>query len=54
MVKILLYPLAWLYGIIIFLRNRAYDLKIVTSREFDVPVISIGNITVGVPEKRRM
>nr|WP_321358362.1 tetraacyldisaccharide 4'-kinase [uncultured Draconibacterium sp.] len=47
MVKILLYPLAWLYGIVVFLRNRAYDLKILNSREFDVPVISIGNITVG-------
>ncbi len=29
------------------MRNRAYDLKIFKSREFDVPVISIGNITVG-------
>ncbi len=47
MAKILLYPLSWLYGIIIYLRNRAYDLKIFNSREFDVPVISIGNITVG-------
>ena len=47
MVKILLYPLSWLYGIVVFLRNRAYDLKILNSREFDVPVISIGNITVG-------
>ncbi|WP_321348766.1 tetraacyldisaccharide 4'-kinase [uncultured Draconibacterium sp.] len=47
MVKILLYPLSWLYGTIIFLRNRAYDLKLLKSREFDVPVISIGNITVG-------
>lgn len=28
-------------------RNRAYDLNILKSTEFDVPVISIGNITVG-------
>ncbi|WP_297087246.1 tetraacyldisaccharide 4'-kinase [uncultured Draconibacterium sp.] len=47
MAKIFLYPLSWLYGFVIFLRNRAYDLKIVKSKEFDVPVISIGNITVG-------
>jgi len=47
MLKILLYPLSWLYGIVVFLRNRAYDLDILKSQEFDVPVISIGNITVG-------
>lgn len=47
MLKILLYPLSWLYGVAVFLRNRAYDLDILKSHEFDVPVISIGNITVG-------
>ncbi|HYQ58384.1 MAG TPA: tetraacyldisaccharide 4'-kinase [Draconibacterium sp.] len=47
MKKILLYPLSWLYGAVVFLRNRAYDLKIFKSKEFDVPVIGIGNITVG-------
>ncbi len=47
MLKILLYPLSWLYGVGVFLRNRAYDLDILKSQEFDVPVISIGNITVG-------
>lgn len=47
MIKILLYPLSWLYGTAVYLRNRAYDLNILKSREFDVPVISIGNITVG-------
>ncbi len=29
------------------LRNELFDLKILSSREFDIPVISIGNITVG-------
>jgi tetraacyldisaccharide 4'-kinase len=47
MVKILLYPFSLLYGIVIYIRNRLYDLDILKSREFDVPVISIGNITVG-------
>lgn len=47
MVKLFLYPLSWLYGLAVFLRNRAYDLNILKSTEFDVPVISIGNITVG-------
>jgi tetraacyldisaccharide 4'-kinase len=47
MIKILLYPLSWLYGFVVYLRNRAFDLNILKSTEFDVPVISIGNITVG-------
>ena len=47
MVKLFLYPLAWLYGIVVYLRNLMYDLNFLKSKEFDVPVISIGNITVG-------
>ncbi|RIH66455.1 tetraacyldisaccharide 4'-kinase [Mariniphaga sediminis] len=47
MLKILLYPFAFLYGIIVAFRNRLYDLNILKSKEFAVPVISIGNITVG-------
>ena len=44
---ILLYPLSWLYGFGVYIRNQMYDLGVLGSREFDVPVISIGNITVG-------
>lgn len=47
MLKILLYPFSFLYGIGVYFRNRMYDLNILKSREFDVPVISIGNITIG-------
>ncbi|MEZ5106511.1 MAG: tetraacyldisaccharide 4'-kinase [Draconibacterium sp.] len=47
MIKILLYPLSWLYGTVVYIRNRMYDLNLLKSTEFDVPVISIGNITVG-------
>jgi len=47
MLKFLLYPFSWLYGVGVSLRNQAYDLDILKSREFEVPVISIGNITVG-------
>src|SRR6056297_1544225 len=47
MVKLLLYPFSFLYGIGVYIRNRLYDLNILKSKEFDVPVISIGNITIG-------
>jgi tetraacyldisaccharide 4'-kinase len=32
---------------IVGLRNEMFDLKILSSREFDFPIISVGNITVG-------
>ncbi len=47
MIKLLLYPLSWLYGAVVYFRNAMYNFNILKSKEFDVPVISIGNITVG-------
>lgn len=47
MLKVLLYPFSLLYGIFVYFRNRMYDLNILKSTEFDVPVVSVGNITVG-------
>jgi tetraacyldisaccharide 4'-kinase len=43
----LLYPVSGVYGGIIFLRNKLFDWEILPSREFDLPVISVGNITAG-------
>ncbi|MDR0547388.1 MAG: tetraacyldisaccharide 4'-kinase [Dysgonamonadaceae bacterium] len=40
-------PLSWLYGSIIFLRNKLFDWKILPSESFDIPVISIGNLATG-------
>lgn len=42
-----LYPASLLYGLIVFVRNRLYDYKMLKSKEFPFPVISVGNITVG-------
>ncbi|MGQ7867897.1 tetraacyldisaccharide 4'-kinase [Sunxiuqinia sp. sy24] len=47
MLKILLYPFSWIYGLVVYIRNSLYDYKIFKSTEFEIPVISIGNITVG-------
>jgi len=43
----LLFPFAVLYGLVVGLRNMLYDLDILKGYEFDIPVISVGNITVG-------
>lgn len=47
MFKLFLYPISAIYGLIVSIRNFMYDYKIFKSTEFEIPVISIGNITVG-------
>ncbi|WP_028898139.1 tetraacyldisaccharide 4'-kinase [Prevotella sp. HUN102] len=42
-----LLPLSWLYGLGVGVRNELFELGVLKSRSFDVPVISVGNITVG-------
>lgn len=46
-VRVLLYPLAFIYGIVVWLRNRLYDSGFYSSIEFSVPVINVGNLSVG-------
>ena len=43
----LLMPFSFIYGIIISVRNFLYDVGILTSHEFDVPVVSVGNLSMG-------
>jgi len=40
-------PLSWLYGGIMDIRNWLYDHKKLPSFHFEVPLISVGNLTVG-------
>ena len=40
-------PLSWLYGLGVGFRNLLFEMGILKSRSFTVPVISVGNITVG-------
>ena len=42
-----LYPVSWLYGTGVWLRNKLFDWGIYKERSFNIPVISVGNITVG-------
>ncbi len=42
-----LLPLAWLYSAGVWMRNRLFDRGILPVEEFSVPVISVGNLTVG-------
>ena len=40
-------PLSWLYGLVVGCRNMLFEMGILKSRSYKVPVISVGNITVG-------
>jgi tetraacyldisaccharide 4'-kinase len=42
-----LLPLSWVYGLVVKARNLMFDIGILKSRSFQVPVISVGNLTVG-------
>jgi len=43
----LLRPLGWVYCLLSSMRNRLYDLRVLTSVRIPVAVIVVGNITVG-------
>lgn len=40
-------PLSWIYGLVVILRNKLFDIGLLKQKAFDIPVISVGNITVG-------
>lgn len=42
-----LLPLSWLYGLGVTLRNKLFDMDVLHTRRFPIPVISVGNLTVG-------
>lgn len=46
-IKSLLIPFSLLYGLIVAIRNLLFDFNILKITEFKIPIISVGNITVG-------
>jgi len=54
LLRLLLFPISILYGLGVILRNLAYDFGIFKSHEFRLPVISVGNLTVGGSGKSPM
>lgn len=45
--KILLLPFAFFYATVIFFRNLFFDIGLLKSKEFNLPVISVGNLVAG-------
>ncbi|HEY0741906.1 MAG TPA: tetraacyldisaccharide 4'-kinase [Chryseosolibacter sp.] len=52
--SLLLFPFAVLFDAVTSVRNRLYDLALKPSASFDVPVISVGNLSVGGTGKTPM
>ncbi len=42
-----LLPISWIYGMVTWCRNRLFDWGVLESKRYPIPVISVGNITVG-------
>ena len=52
--RVLAAPLAWLYSLVVWLRNLLYDERIIPSYSVDVPTVCIGNLAVGGTGKTPM
>ena len=49
-----LVPAAWLYKLGVMFRHRLFDWGVLKSEKFDIPIVCIGNITVGGTGKTPM
>jgi len=45
--KVLLFPFSLIYGFFIWVRNFLFNYDILKVTEYDIPIISVGNISVG-------
>lgn len=45
--RYLLTPMSWLYGFGVGVRNKLFDWGILKEVSFDIPVVGVGNITIG-------
>jgi tetraacyldisaccharide 4'-kinase len=47
LIRFILFPISLVYGIVTWIRNIFFDLGILLSKSFEIPVISVGNLSTG-------
>ncbi len=52
--RVLLFPMALIYGLILKIRNYLYDRNVLKSTSFNIPIINVGNLSVGGTGKSPM
>lgn len=52
--KLFLLPFSWLYALVTYLRNICYDKSIFKSKSYQIPIIAVGNLSVGGTGKTPM
>ena len=52
--RLFLLPISAIYGLIVIVRNKCFDVGILKSRAFGLPIISVGNLDVGGAGKSPM
>lgn len=46
-IRTILLPVSFIYGVLLFFRNKLFDWGVLKSASFDLPVISVGNLSAG-------